>query len=748
MSIGRRQTVRDAMERVTGRVEYVSNEQWPGMVYGRVLRSTVAHGRIRAVDPSPALDVPGVVAAIAGSDVPGAPDDPRLFGIVTRDTPVLAGNRVRYIGEPIAAVAAVSIDAADEAVARIRIEIEPLPPILSIADALADGSADEGGERLIAEESLRLGDVDAQLGRAAITVSETFDVPSAQGVPLEPHVAIASWGPDEIVVHTATQTPFQVRAELAHVFGLPLERVRVVTSTLGGGFGSKSYTRIEPVAVLLAKHARRPVCLLLSRSEEFHTVHRQAATIRLTTAVDADGRLRALRGDCTFAAGPYVDNLPRILKHGLYGLVGPYRIPNVDVTVRGVHTNTQPCGPLRAPGSLQVQWAREAHLDTVAAAVGLSGLEIRGLNLIDETDRFPLGGPVGPVHLRELLDGLRPGDPRRASPARRRGTGFAVSWKTTSTPSTSNARVSIDQSGRVRVLTSTVEMGQGARTALAQIAASALAVPFESVDVTTPDTTVTPPDWGTVSSRSTFSMGGAIDKAAHAVRSELLDLASRALEIAPQDLRLEEGRVQPVDGSSSGMSFGELVRASGGESVSGSGSFTNEPIVDAATGEKGISTHYHQAAAAAVVEADVETGAVEVLEVLVATHAGVVVNPTLAELQSEGNVAFGVGQALMEEIVFDEGQIQNASLADYLTPSLRDMPARVGVALHEDPSGEVHGIGETALPAVIPAITNAIANATGARIRRLPATPERILQSIADARRDGSSPPATPRDER
>jgi CO/xanthine dehydrogenase Mo-binding subunit len=338
---------------------------------------------------------------------------------------------------------------------------------------------------------------------------------------------------------------------------------------------------------------------------------------------------------------------------------------------------------------------------------------------------------MGPVHLPSLLDAVAQARPAAAGGAsRNRGVGYSLAFKTTNTPSTSEAEVTVDGTGTVSVLTSTVDVGQGARTVLAQIAAAALQVPIEQVHVSRPDTMRTPQDHGTVSSRSTYCMGEAIRRAASSVVEQLAVVAGRELEIGRSDLVLVDGRFRPVDGSSAGMTLRALVRHSGLERIVGKGVFTNEPMRDDVTGEVGVSTHHHQAAASAVVEVDSETGLVDILDVRVATHAGTVINPTLAELQSEGNVAFAVGQALMEEIVLDGGQIQNASLADYLIPSIEDFPDSTSVSFTEDADREVHGIGETALPAVLPAITNAVAAALGTRLYRLPVTPERILATV------------------
>lgn len=749
MTTGQRALVSDAEDRVRGRVPFVLDEQTPGMLHGRIVRSTVAHGVLRAVDCSAALRLPGVVAIVTGADVPGAPDHPAMFGMVVRDIPVLAVDRVRYVGEPIAAIAAIDPDVADEAADLVEVTIDPLPAVLSIDEALAEDAPilHPAGPNLLAEQSLVRGDVAQAFQSAHLVVEESLFTPPVQGVPLETHVVLAEASRDQICVHTTSQSPFLVRRELAAVFSLPPEQVRVIVRNLGGGFGSKVAPRIEPIAVLLARKAGRPVKIVLSRAEEFVTVQRHATLTRFATGVSRDGRILAMRAETTFRGGAYADNTSRLMRHALYSLPGPYRIEHLDIRVRGVRTNAPPCGPLRAPGTAQVQWAREAHLEGIAATLGIDPLEFRHRNLVTSRDRFVLGGPMGPVHLGPLLDDVRlpgPSDVDPARPWRRVGTGYGAVLKTTQTPTTSEAEVAVDDGDRVTVLTSTVEMGQGARTALGQLAASSLGATLAQTSVTTPDTAFTPPDQGTMSSRSTFSMGTAVMAAAGHVRDRLLDLGERALEVDRRDLTVTEGRVAPIGTPSAGRTFGELIRDAGLREIRERSSFTNQPMLDEATGEVGVSTHHHQAAAAARVAVDLETGAVTVLEVRMATHAGVVVNPTLAELQGGGNAAFGVGQAMMEEIVSDGGQMQNASLADYLIPSILDLPAGIRVTFTEDESREIHGIGETALPAIVAAITNAISDAIKARIHEIPATPERVFAAHRDAQRTPDRDPGFP----
>jgi CO/xanthine dehydrogenase Mo-binding subunit len=730
--IGRRTPVLDARERVRGAVSYTQNVAVPGMLHGRILRSSVAHGVLRRVDLSGALRVPGVVAAVCGADVVAA-GLPGHYGQLVRDTPILAIDRVRYVGEPVAVVAAVDLDAADAALDAIEVEIDQLPAIFDPEEALlADAEPIHPEGNLLGVKRVDVGDVEAALAVADLVLTEEFATPSVQAVPLEGHVVVADATGEQLVVHTATQTPSTVRRELAAAFGVPVEGVRVIVQTLGGGFGSKAYPRIEPLALLLSRQAGRPVRIALTRAEDLVTVQRQTSRIRFTSAVSADGRLLAMDADALFGCGAYTDNGPRVMEHGLYSLSGPYRIGALRAVSRGAFTNLPPCGPMRAPGAAQGHWAREAHLDGIATRLGIDPLEFRRRNLVQPGDRFVLGGVIPDVQLPQLLDaveGVRDaaGPPRGSS---RVGIGFGVSFKTTRTPSTSEAIVSLDANGQLNVATSTVELGQGARTVLAQIGASVLGLDVGDVNVSLPDTDVTPYDQGTTSSRSTPSMGSCVQIATEAIRERLLDLAAERLEIAKSDLVLADGAIAPRGAPARAIRLADLVSGTGG-SLDERAEFINTAPPDPVTGLPGASTHYHQAAAGVRVSVDVETGHVQVEEVRVANHAGIVINPSLAELQNEGNVAFGLGQALMEEALFDGGQMVNASLADYLIPSFIDMPDRMQVILTEDegPEREIHGIGETALPAVLPAITNAVADALGVRIDRIPVHAERLLSA-------------------
>jgi CO/xanthine dehydrogenase Mo-binding subunit len=423
-----------------------------------------------------------------------------------------------------------------------------------------------------------------------------------------------------------------------------------------------------------------------------------------------------------------------VIRHGARGLTAPYKIPHVRVAAHAYYTNTTPCGPFRAPGAAQAVWAMESHVDEIARDLGMDPLEFRLKNLVASGDSYVDGGLLEdicyPTMLRTAADSIGWAQPRKVLPSGERvGRGLAVVMKTTSTPSTSSATVKLNDDGSLDVLTSSVEMGQGASTVLAQIAAERSGVDVSKVHISQVDTDSTPYDQSTSSSRTTFAMGRAISDAVEEVNVQLRDLAGKHLEADPADIELGGGvaRVRGVPDRS--VEYGALVRAARRGNLLGGAVYTSTAKPDPTTGKPGVSAHYHQAVGAAEVAVDPDTGRVRVLRLHAAVFAGRAINPTLCELQTEGSAFFGLGQALFEAIQQEGGQISNANLGDYLIPSLLDAPRATRASIHEEPGHEeVHGIGEVAAPVAPPAIANAVADAVGVRVRDLPITPEQVLR--------------------
>jgi CO/xanthine dehydrogenase Mo-binding subunit len=746
----------DAVERVTGRVPYTIDLQVPGMLHAKLLRSTMAHARIRSIDTTRARAVPGVAVVITGADLVARSDLQPWYGPVFRDQPILAIDKVRYVGEPVVGVAAVDVDAAQEALDLVAVEYEELPAVFSVEDALADDAAlvheepprmgqtfadliidAKGGTNICNHFRLRKGDVEAGFAAADEIFEGVYTSPPVQHVPMETHACIADVRDGRVTVWAGAQIPFVVRSQLAEIFGLPQTRVRVIVPTLGGGYGAKTYPKIEPVTAALSLVARKPVRLHLSREEEFVTITKHGVRIRMRTGVKRDGTITARQSECHFNTGAYGDIGPRLIKNGGYGTGGPHNIANVSVDSYAVYTNIAPAGAFRGYGISQAAWAYETQMDEIAEALGIDPLELRMRNLLVDGETVMTGEPMVDAHFRELLgraaDWIGWDGPAavRGSGSKVRAKGISCIIKSTVTPSTSTASAKLNDDASLDVLTSSVEMGQGMHASLALMASQRLGVPVGRVNVSLPDTDVTPYDQQTSSSRTTHAMGTAVIGAVDEIRNQLLALAADELEISPADLELHGGSVRIKGSPDRSIGFGDLVRRSRSGNLLGSSTFRSEGGLDPETGQGIGSVHWHQAAGAAEVEVDLETGRIDLLRYHAGVYAGRIINPVQAELQTEGNVAFGLGQALFEEMVFDGGQLQNGNLGDYMIASIEDLPAELNADVLEHlEANDIHGIGETSLPPVMPAIGNAVYRATGVRITDLPITPEKVLRGL------------------
>ncbi|HLG71076.1 MAG TPA: xanthine dehydrogenase family protein molybdopterin-binding subunit [Chloroflexota bacterium] len=756
----------DGGERVRGQVSYVLNAELPGCLTAKVLRSPHAHARILNVDTSKAEKVPGVVAVLSRNDLIDNPELYPYFGPVIRDTPVVAMDKVRFVGDPVAAVAALDEDIAQQALDLIEVEYEELPAVFDPEEALKPGApilhesfppqrgatfADivfnpGEGSNVLNHFKLRKGDVEKGFAEADRVFEHTFRSPPVQHVPLEPHVTMAQVEAGRITIWSGTQTPHVIRAQIADIFQAPLSQVRIIVHTLGGAYGSKCYPKLEPLVSVLAAKAKRPVKLVLRREEDFLTCTKHQSIIHLKTGIDKEGRIVARKATCYFNAGAYSDISPRLIKNGGYATSGPYRIPNVWVDSYAVYTNIVSAGAFRGYGVSQAAWAYESQMDMIAEALGRDPLEYREFNVLHDGDTFCTGETVHDMHYRGLLlddakkainwqDGKEAwwqSPARTASGTKRRGKAITCVIKGSVTPSTSSASCKLNEDGSLNVLTSSVEMGQGAKTALAQLAAEAAALPFEAISISEPDTDSTPYDQQTSSSRTTYSMGTAVTMAVNDAIDQLKALAADQLEISPEDLETRDGRVWVKDSSRS-LSYVDVIRRSRVGNILGNGTFATTGGLDPETGQGVGSVHWHHAAAACEVEVDTETGKVDILQFHSSCFAGRVVNPRLCELQIEGSTLFGVGQSLFEEMLYDDGHLSNPNLSDYMIPSFEDVPPRLSVAaIEHSAAGEVHGIGETSVPPVMPCVANAVYNATGVRITELPLTPEKILRALKE----------------
>lgn len=692
--------------RITAAIRYPQDHAIPGAWHARLVRSPYPAARVLGIDTSM---VPDGVVLLTPADIAGY----GRYGPQIADQPVLAGEP-KHIGDPVVAVAAPTGALAREAAGAVLIDYEERPAVFDEREALRAGAPLVHERHAISESDAAYFDlrpldgtnvnhrfrirtaglpaghdepeadpapaVDGEgFGDAEVIVDETFQVAAAQHVHMEPHACVAQWSGDRLELVTGTQTPFNMRLDLADLFGLPEESVRVICPPMGGAFGAKTFIRTEAIAAALARAAARPVKLVLDRDEEWVTLTRHQTTVRVRLGATRDGRFVAKRLWCWVNTGAYADCGPGVAQKMGYAGVGPYRFDHVAVDSYCIYTNLPTAGAFRGYGAVQSVWASERVVDIMADRLGLDPLELRRRNVLQEGDTFCTGEVMHDVHFEELLEDAAAAVDWASG---RQGKGLAVMLKGMQTPSRAEVKIRRLPGDHYEVLTGTVEMGQGATQAIATLAAEALGVAPGQVSVSPPDTDRVPYDTRTTSSRSTHMM-------------------SRALVNAVKDLR----------------NNGEV----------GHGHVANEGGLDPDRGQGIASSHWHQGAAAAAVDVDVETGLITVRALHAASYAGKVVNRPAAELQNEGAMAMALGTALFEEIVYEDGQVIGPNLSDYNIPSALDCAA-ITQTLLEVPDAEVHGLGETAVPPVPPAIGNAVAS-LGYRPNRLPMTPERVLAS-------------------
>jgi CO/xanthine dehydrogenase Mo-binding subunit len=748
----------DAIEKVTGRARYVTDLVVPGMAHAKILRSPYPHARLRRVDVTRARVVRGVFAAIGGADLTWC--DP-YYGPAFRDRPILAIDVVRYEGEPVAAVAAVDEATAAAALRLIDVDYDPLPAVTTLDEALAPGAplvhtgepvaghfADlstlkpQPGTNVCHRWQYARGTATDAFASAHLVVEDAFDFPRVQHYSMEPHAAIALW--DEsgtLTAWAATQNPYSVRVELAKMFDVPLSKIRIIVPHLGGGFGGKAYAKLEPLAAALARVAGRPVKIAASVEDAFRTVRRCGSRTAIRVALARDGSLLAVECRADFDVGAYADIGPRVVQKGTYTATGPYRVPHVALDARAVYTNTTPGSAFRGFGVPQLAWALESLLDVAAARLDRDPVDLRRQNLLAHGEEFAPGDTPIDGKLEESLGRAAEAIGWTQAVAAGRGRGVAAMLKASIAPSVSEAIVRLHADASATVLASTVEMGQGARTVLAQIAAEVLALPFGRVTVHPPDTAITPYDQSTTSSRSTTLTGRAVQEAAEEVREQLLRVAADHLGTPPRGLRLEDSGVvggerrltyQQIFALRFGMAGGELI----GRGIVAPGR-TSAPL-------GGSTPFWEVAVGAAEVSVDEETGAISVERYVSVADVGRAINPLTLEGQDEGAVMQGLGHTLLEEMVYEDGRLLNGTLLLYRVPRADDVPASLACRFVENADGAgpfgAKGAGEGSLIPVSPAIANAVARLTGVRLRALPLTPERVWRALRARRADEGDP--------
>ncbi len=749
--IGHSERRSDGEDKVTGKAIYTVDVTLPGMAHGKILRSPYAHARLRRIDASKAEKLPGVFAVITRADQARL----GMFGAAYKDQTIVAVDKVRYSGDPVAAVAAVDEATAEAALALIDIDYEELPAVTDLDVALASNaplvheSAASGGElmgqhyeapkefagtNLCYRFSYAKGNVDEGFAKADHVFEDTFTFPRVQHFSMEPHATVADYEGDRLTLWAGTQEPFTLREHLAEIFHLPLNKIRVIVPYLGGGYGGKLAVKTEPLAAALSWKAKRPVRLAHTIEESFKTVSRHPARVTIKTGVMKDGKLVARQCLIHMETGAYADAGPRVTQKAGYRCFGPYRLPHMQTDAYTVYTNTVPAGAYRGFGTLQVTWAYESQMDIIAEKLGLDPLDFRLKNLLKKGETYTPGDTPVDCDLKAGLLRAAKEIGWNGKKKANRGKGLAVCMKDGGgTYKVSSAAVKMNADGSVVLLTGTVEVGQGARTALSQVVAEELSLPFETITVAQLDTDVTPYDVNTNASSSTVVMGLSVQRAAQDLKRQILRHAARMLKTKPEKLALRDGKIHGLKGQS--LSFEQLMQSvflsKAGELI-GRGAYQDIKSKKAALGSP--TTFWEISWGAAEVEVDRDSGEIKLTRYVSLSDVGQAINPVLCEGQDEGGVMNAIGHSLLEEMVYKDGQLLNPNLVDYRVPTFAHVPKDFESILVESQNGPgpfgSKGTGEGSLLPVASAIGNALCQATGLRMYDLPLTPERVWRAL------------------
>ena len=764
----------DGVKKVTGAAKYVGDMKWPRMLYAKCVKSPYAHAKILSIDVSAAKALKGVHDVITGDYYT------KRGGLYLEDKNFLAVNTVKFCGEPVVAVAAETPEIAEAACELVKVEYEPLPVINNPMEGMAKDAIlihpelhtykvvpifhPQAHTNISHHHIIRKGDADAAFKYAEehpdeyyITEHE-YHVPHVQHTPIENHIAVAQYEPDgKCTVWASCQSPYAVRQALSASFDIPLNKMRIISPYVGGGFGAKAGTTIEGIIIPLAMHSKgRPVMMEYTREEEFVNPYvRQGLYTKIKTAVrKSDGKFLAVQNDFYWDGGAYTEYGVNIVKASGFASTGPYEFDNVKTDAYCVYTNNPVGGPYRGFGMCEIHFGIEQNIDEVAKEIGMDPIEIRRVNGLAPGKSTGTGEIMKSCGFLEALDQVaeaiqydKPCDPP-SGPHKVRGKGIAGGWKSPSQPTNagSAAIIRMNEDGTFFLMTSGHDIGQGSDTALTQIAAEVLCCDPSKFTIRTGDTDHTPYEWQTVASRITYCAGNAIKLAAEDLKEKLLDLAQIKLGYIKRELYLEDGWIinrnhpesrMPMSDLALGLAF-EDGSGYGGPAI-GVGTFTlpNNINYDPATGySPKPAAFWTTAVAGAEVEVDTETGIIEVKKMVESCDPGHIVNPELYKAQVEGGMMQALGTVLFEELKLKDGKVLNKSFVDYKIPTIDNAPETfiaMGVE-HPEETGPygARGIGEPAMVPGAPAIANAIYNATGCRFTEMPITPERMLKALQE----------------
>lgn len=748
----------DAVDKAAGSTRFGSDTaRPPGLLHAKVLTSTEAHAQIVGIDTSKAEALKGVRAIVTEADFTS-----EMFGVLLNDQPPLARGKVRFYGEPVAAVAADTEEIAEEALELIKVTYKPLKTFLDRETALEGAGEPIHGSKagyktlgppnqhegnLLDVIRVENGDVDKAFQQAHRIYENEYRTPISHHGYIEPHVASAEIDASgKVTVRVPTQSAFTTRDNVARSIGLPPSKVRVIGTYIGGGFGGKLDLLLEHVVAKMAMITGRPVKGVASREMDFlSTFTRAECSITIKTAVDKDGNMTARQARIILGAGAFSGLAPAEMGSIVSGVTGPYNIPNIKIDAQCVYTNKQNSQMVRGPGLPQAAFAGETQIDLIASDFAVDSIEYRRRHALKSGDTSFSGIELHHVVLDEILVAVKEkhgwdSKKDKSGNGKLRGRGIAVAeWH--SGMMGSGAVVKLNADGTATVLSGTSELGGGEATAVALLAAEELGLEVEDISVQIADTDVVPYDAGVFGSRATHSMGLAIQKGARDVRNRVLTMAAGLLEANPDDLTLENKMVFVKGSPEKGMPLAQIA---------GMANFTSGPIIGVGSNstpmavcdptvvkEGSIAGSFAHTYAAQIVdvEVDPESGQVTVLSLVAANDVGKSINPAGVEGQIEGGAVMGIGFALTEQMHHDDqGRLLNPNLLDYKMPTALDVPAVDPIPVEIfDPYGGPHGakgVGEPPIMPTAPAIANAIFDATGVMIHELPLTPERVRRAL------------------
>lgn len=774
--VGKPHTLMEASLIASGKALYPSDIQLPKMLHGKILRSPHPHAKILSIDTSDAENIPGVKAIITNKDLPDV-----RYGSAIRERYILARGVVRFVGEPIAAVAATSLEVAEQAVNAIKVTYEMLPAVYDAEEALKPTTPTivhpdfesystksaalvytariaKGVPNITNYFTVRKGDVEKGYAEADMIIENKFSTSFGQHCPLEPHTSVAQANADgSVTIWTGCAIPYRIVQQVSETLQIPMAKVRVIQPMVGGSYGAKNNMEMEPLCAALSIRTSCPVKIAMTRKEEFLTVVRHPFVVYIKDGVKKDGTIVARTVKCYLNGGAYSGGSGNaVARNCAFGITDSYRIPNLSVDTYRAYTNLPPAGAYRGFGTPQVIWALEQQTDIIAYKLGIDPVEFRLRNLLQDGDISALQEKVHNLPIKECLtkaaDAIKWKERPRTVGDWKIAKGVAVASKYSQAPTTSTASVKLYSDGSLNVIVTTVDSGQGIRTAAATIAAEELQIPMESIQVTFPDTGYTPYDDGNISSRGTFNLGNAVRLACKDLKKQIVAAASKKLQCRAEDVELRDGKIF-ARGTQQSITFRDLystrmtsVPAMIGDDSDfiGKGIWmvktskmdpeTSQPVDLEPGQEVRVTSFYTPAAQAVELAVNMRTGEVRVLKVVTVADAGQAINRSAVESQLNGAAIMGLGLNLCEEMNFEDGKLLNSGFLDYKLLTTLDTPTFEAIIVEskqiDGPFG-AKGVGEVGIVPIGAAVANAIHNATGIRIHKSPITSKSILDALS-----------------